>query len=346
MRLGTGNEISAVELAHSPVYAERPEAQGRYRLSSLSFPLYPNAEAAIAAYASREVNALANIAARERLLVLPSSRVYTQVDSSAAMLIFNWKETPLAEKRLRQSLSLSLDVPELVQKHLGADVAYADSPYPPSSSIYLTQPFWRSYDIAHARTLLDAAGIFPSNEDEAPATEANSASDVSTSKSLSLLIEDTAPMRNLAHDIAAQWGLLGFQLQTEALSIDDLSNRLETGRFQTAILMLPIGGDFDLYRYWHPAQYGNGQNYGAASDHDIADLLEKARREIYSNRRAALYQQFQIAFAEQAVAIPLYYPLYTFVLNEQIDGLQLGYLASPADRFRGIGEWRITTPTS
>ena len=143
-----------------------------------------------------------------------------------------------------------------------------------------------------------------------------------------------------------QWGQLGFEVQIEAVGAEDLANRLSTGRFQTAIVELPVGGDFDLYRYWHPAQYGNGRNYGAAANHEVAELIEKARHEIYPNRRSALYQQFQDAFAEQAVAIPLYYPLYTFVVSDQIEGLQLGYLPSAADRFRGIGDWRLATETS
>ena len=52
------------------------------------------------------------------------------------------------------------------------------------------------------------------------------------------------------------------------------------------------------------------------------------------------YRQLQEAFAEQVIAIPLYYPLYTYVLRDTIEGVQLGYVATPADRFRGIREWR------
>jgi len=345
LRLGTGDAISAVELARSPLYTERPESQGRYYLSRLSFHLFQNAEAALGAYSSGAVNALANVAQRDRLLTLPNSRVYTQVAPSIGMLIFNWKEVPFAERRLRQALSLSLDLPELVRKHLGADVTYADSPYSPGSSVYLPQAFWHSYDLAQARALLDAAGIFAAETVDTSA-DADSAEADTVGARFSLLIEDRSPLRNLADEIAAQWGQLGFQVEIDGVGADDLTNRLSTGRFQTAIVELPVGGDFDLYRYWHPAQYGNGRNYGAASDHEVAELIEKARREIYPNRRAALYQQLQDAFAEGAIALPLYYPLYTFVVSDQIESIQLGYLASPADRFRGIGDWRIAAPTS
>ena len=157
----------------------------------------------------------------------------------------------------------------------------------------------------------------------------------------SLLTEDRKPLKQLAEDIAAQWALLGLQVEVEAVDADDLADRLSTGRFQAAIATLRIGGDFDLYRYWHPAQYDNGYNYGAVSSNEVSELIEQARREIYSDRRALLQQQFQEAFAADAIAIPLYYPLFTYVVDSRIEGLQLGYLTSPADRFRTIDDWRI-----
>ena len=57
---------------------ERPEAHGRYQIPSLHFHLYHDAEAALAAFAAREVTALGAGGARESLLALPSSQVYTQ----------------------------------------------------------------------------------------------------------------------------------------------------------------------------------------------------------------------------------------------------------------------------
>ena len=334
-----------MELARAPVFLERPEAQGSYHLTRLSFHVYPDSAAALAAYRNGAVNALANVATRARLLALPGGRVYTQVAPTIAMLIFNWNEARFAERRVRQALSLSLDAPELLRKHLGDAVTYADSPFTPGSSVYMPHDFWHSHDIAQARALLDAAGILPAGDDDSDSDIDGDDVDAADAL-LSLLIEDTGPLRSLAGDVASQWARLGFDVHIDAASAEDLTNRLQTGRFQAAIVELPVGGDFDLYRYWHPAQYGGGRNYGAAADHEVADLIEGARREIYPNRRAALQQQLQAAFAEQAIAIPLYYPLYTFVVSDQLAGIQLGYLASGADRFRGIGDWRLSAGPS
>lgn len=342
LRLDSEDSISYVELLRSPVFLDRQAAQGPYKLPRLNFLLFPSDEVAVAAYAAGEINALANLASRGAMLTLPKSRVYTQTESSVTMILFNWKESVFAERRLRQALSLSLDVPELVRKNLGAEVAYADSPYPPGSSVYRPNPFWLAHDLEQALALLNAARIVPSESD--PESESSAADGSATQ--FSLLIEDSKPLRHLADDIASQWSLLGFQVQVEAVNADDLANRLSTGRFDVAIHTLRIGGDFDLYRYWHPAQYGNGRNYGGVSNHEVAELIEQARREIYGSRRALLQLEFQEAFAENAIAIPLYFPLFTFIIDAEIEGIRPGYLTSPADRFRGIGDWRIAARAS
>ena len=339
LRLGAGNTVSAVELARAPVYLEGPESPGKYALDRLRFNLYPDAESALAAYASASVNALANVAPRSRLLDMLDGRIYTQVAPAITMLIFNWNDARIAERRVRQALALSLDLPKLVDKHF-ADVTHADSPYTPGSSIYLPHAFWHSQDLEQARALLAAAGIVPAGASEGEVV-ADADENEAAETRLSLLIEDAPALRNFADEVANQWGQLGFAVQIEPASADDLANRLSTGRFQTAIIELPAAGDFDLYRYWHPAQHGSGLNYGAAADPETAELIEGARREIYPDRRAALLRQLQTAFAEGPIAIPLYYPLYTFVVSDQIAGIQLSHLASGSDRFRGIGEWRL-----
>lgn len=345
LRLGSENSVASVELALAPVFLERGEAQGRYHLTGLSFHLFPSGQAAIAAYASGQLSALADLATRAELLALPNSRVYTQTDSSVTMILFNWKESIFAERRLRQALSLSLDLPALVRKNLGTAVAYADSPYAPGSSVYRPNPFWLAHNLDQALALLDAARILPAEPGETdPESDASDAD--APAMRFSLLIDDSNPQRQLADDFAAQWGRLGFQVQAEAVSADALANRLTTGRFDSAIATLRIGGDFDLYRYWHPAQLDNGRNYGAVSNHEIAELIELARREIYSGRRALLQQKTQETFADEAIAIPLYYPLFTFIVHAEFEGIRLGYLTSPADRFRGIGDWRIAARPS
>lgn len=332
--------INAVHLQRSPTHRERTEAQAGYLFRDLIFRLYTKEADAIAAYESGEIDALASKDPPERLLLIPQSKHFRQVLSELGILIFNWNKTPFEERRGRQALALSLDLPRLVQTHHGTAAVFADSPYILGSSAYQPNAFWHSYDPEKAVTLLAAVELVttPSSAEE---TNGEAASDVSAS--YRLLAGDDAQDRGLADDIAAQWRQLGFDFRVESVDAPTFSERLESGDFDAAIIPQLIGADRDLFRFWHPAQHGGGANYGAANQNEMAELIEIARGEVYAGRRALLYQQLQEVFAEQALAIPLYYPLLTYVARDNIEGIKLGFLASPADRFRGIARWRPVT---
>ncbi len=337
--------ISEVRLALSPIFQNRPEAANAYYFNDLRFSFYNGADAAIAAYFAGEIDGLANIAPRTQLISLPESQVYTQVDSMLHLLIFNWNDPRFTEKRLRQALALSLDVPALVEAHLGSNATYADSPYAPGSSIYQPHEFWVNHDLEQARSMLET-DLATEPEEATGETESDSAEEPGAASKISLLVEDTIISSGLGRDIAAQWELLGFEIELDIVTREQLANRLQTGSFEAAIVAQRINSDPDLYRFWHPAQSVNGANYGAVSQQEIAELLEGARGEIYGVPRAMLYQQFQSVFAEEAIAIPLYYPLYTFVARDSIAGIELGHMGTAADRFRGIGKWRPVELTS
>ena len=332
--------LDTVQLLRSPVFAERPEAKNGYFFRELRFRFFAEPDDALSAYLANDIDAfLPPPSNLTNLTALSSSRLYTQTQASIGVLIFNWKEDQFTARRLRQALALSLDIPELIQSHLGPAATFADSPFVASSSIYQPHPFWTTYDLDQARSLLE--GAVPPADDDPPSENAEAPpSGTGAQNRISLLVEDTMPLPSLASAIAAQWRLLGLQADAEAVSMAELIDRLESGRFQAAIVTQHIGAGADAFRFWHPAQHGTGQNYGAMPDTTVAELLESARMGVYSTRRVDFYRQFQEEFAQAVIAIPLYYPLYTYVARDNIEGIQLGFLRTGADRFRSIKFWR------
>ena len=330
LAVSADGRIKRAQLAHSPVFLRRPEASSGYHYRELEFVLYSDSDAALAGFAAKEIDALANAGTREQLLALPNAHMRTQVESAVAMLIFNWKDRPFGERRVRQALSLALDSPQLVAQTLGADATYADSPYPPGHSAYLPNPAWTQHDLVEAQGLLAASR----------------AADGETDRQYTLLVDGGAGHAELARGIVAAWGRLGMDFAVDAADSRRHQERLAAGEFDAAIVTQRIGGNPDLFRFWHSAQHGRGGNYGAVSEHAIDELLELARAEIYAVRRAEHVQALTAEFAEQTIAIPLYYPLYTYAVRAGIDGVGLGYLATPADRFRGIQGWRAATMRS
>jgi peptide/nickel transport system substrate-binding protein len=70
-------------------------------------------------------------------------------------------------------------------------------------------------------------------------------------------------------------------------------------------------------------------------------VLEQARRTTDRTARAALYRQFQLMFADELPAILIYYPIYTYAVDERVQGVYMGPLNYPADRFATVADWYI-----
>ena len=123
-----------------------------------------------------------------------------------------------------------------------------------------------------------------------------------------------------------------------------LQERLDAGLFNAAMVELTQLGtaDPDVYDFWHDAEYPDGKNVGGVSDRLISETLEHARREPNGLNRKSAYLSFQSEFLNRAIAIPLYYPIYTYATSPQVSDVQLGYLGVASDRFLGIGRWSLT----
>ena len=347
--LGVNNDgdITSVRLQRSPLYRERTDSPDAFQISAMRFDLFASADDALDAYRAGQIDALANVGTRQQLLSLPNARIYTQLQSQLSVLIFNWDEPMFRDRRFRQALALSLDLPAIVERNVSGSATHADSPLIPGLAAYGSSAFWITHDIERAQLLTASVAANQAIADADAGDDADDADSAEeTTDGFTILVEDVAPLTNLARDIAEGWGSLGIRVDVEPLPIDQLEDRLQIGAFESAIVTQHIGSDPDLYRFWHPAQTESGQNYGGANSDIISELLEDIRQADNGIIRHRALQEFQHQFAELAIAIPLYYPLYTLAVRDAIDGVRLGYLGTSADRFRSLYNWRLASPPS
>ncbi len=333
----TGN-IGAVLLHKAPTFDDRRDNGGETGFGELRLGIYASAEHAIEAYRANQADVLANTSQREQLLSLPGSRVYTGVESSLTILIYNWEMPIFQDRRVRRALALGLNHHLLMEKYLADNATFADSPFIPGSAVYQPNAFWYSYDQALAASFLEAVSGASSETDDS-GDAADNGDEGDDDFTFTLLVQDRSPFRELASDIVEQWHALGFNVTVETNSAEQLLESLDAGYFEAAIVTQQIGIDPDVYRFWHPA---GELNYGSVAQNDISELLDTARRTTNGIARHMMYQQFQEKFAEQAIAIPFYYPLYTLVARDSVGGVRLGLLGSGADRYRSFSEWHAT----
>ena len=251
----------------------------------------------------------------------------------------------------------------------------ANSPLLPSSWAYDARVEWPAYDAAHAQELIatadlggdeeqaaataepgDASGDVAAGGEGAPvSTEAPTepgaegtaaATEAATEQgpvklALVILTLDDLAMIEMATEIAGAWQQVGVETSIDPVDSATLHSRLEEGDFDAALVELSFepDADPDPYVFWHQGQFGSGQNYGGMDDRRISETLEQARRVTLGLDRMAYYRQFQQLFAERAPALVLYYPLWFYGADARLEGVQLGFLSTPSDRFRNIHDW-------
>ena len=54
-----------------------------------------------------------------------------------------------------------------------------------------------------------------------------------------------------------------------------------------------------------------------------------------------MYDNFQVVFSQELPALPLYYPVYTYAVDQQVNGASTEPLYDPSDRFSSVASWYL-----
>jgi peptide/nickel transport system substrate-binding protein len=144
--------------------------------------------------------------------------------------------------------------------------------------------------------------------------------------------------------IRDDWAVLGVGVTLQAVPYDELiSDYLDTRLYQSALVDLSLARtpDPDPYPFWHQTQATGGQNYSLWNDRQASEYLEQARIIADPEERGRLYRNFQVRFASELPALPLFYPMYTYAVDAEIQGVRVGPLFDFSDRFANVTEWYL-----
>ncbi len=356
---GNSDGITAISLRVAPVYRQRPEGQGAYQVERLVFQMFVSEAAAIEALRSGAIDAFGGVSGQDLYDLEQAGIIQTHITlaPTIGLVLFNWssEHTPaFRDNRARLALTFGADRAGLVNRHLSGRAVLADSPIVPGSWAYAGPVSWPAYDPAQALELLTEVS-FATPEPQVTATPEGTPppeptlepeitptpTEVPPVYDFALLTTDDPAQISLATELAAQWTQLGLTVQVEHLPQDRLFERLDAGDFDAALVELTLSPrvDPDPYVFWHQGQAPDGQNYGAVSDRRSSELLEMARRDANGIHRAEYYAEFQQIFAARTLALLLYYPVYEYAVSTRIEGVEIGYLSTPADRFFSLGHW-------
>jgi len=310
------------------------------QLKELTFRFYPTYQETLVAYDQEEVLGGAVPAIAMPLAQrLENLNIYNAQLSGYVLIYLNLQDTETVpffqETELRQALMVGLNRQALVDTALHGQGVVAYGPILPSSWAYNPAVPSIDYNPDRANSLLNRLGWADSNEDGIRERDGQPLA-------FTLLTNDDPLKIDVAHQVSQQWQQFGIAATVE-IATDDLAQRLTNHNFQTVLAELSFFGDPDPYPLWHSTQSEGGLNFGGWNHRQASILIEQARSFTDPGPRTDAYLEFQRIFADQLPALILYYPVFTYGVHQDVQGVQLSPLVSPSDRFRNIEEWYLAT---
>lgn len=269
--------------------------------------------------------------------------VYASPMAGYTALFFNVRDPLFASGDVRRAIDLALDRERIVDGPLDGRAEVAFGPVPMTSWAF--GPPGLTHDPKAAAEMLEAAGWTDADGDGVRERGA-------TRLSFSLLVNDDDPERvAVAQEIVGQLGRIGIQAVVQAMPAAEVSAALAGQQFAAAIFgWHSVTGDPDSFHLWHSSFADEGLNFTGWRNQDVDSLLTEARRTADQDTRRELYERFQVIFAEQVPAVPLYYPRYYFAVQAGVHGVEPAPVIRPSDRLDGLARWFVesdgaATPT-
>ena len=336
-----GTRVSAITL--EPV--SRDNVTHKPFLDKIILRYYTSPQAVFEAFRIGEIDGTGGLTPdlMNRLIGRDDLTIHTtELARSVSVFINTRKDSgtvALSEKPVRQALMYALDRDRLVREALAGQAVVADSLFIPDTWAYHTGVKKYTTNALRAVELLRGAGY--ELRAVAPSPREVWQKD-GEALSFTLLTPDDPVRRAVAEAVATQWRELGVVVAVQPVR-NLARDFLATRQFQAALTDLEMGGDPEVYALWHRSQTVTGQNYAGYESKEVSDWVEQARLSQDRTVRAELYRKLQDALADDLPAIPLYHPIYRYVIANYVRNVQLPPLLNTSDRLRNVSDWAIST---
>ena len=320
-------------------YAKKPFIQ------RIVFRYYPDGQSAFTAYQAGDVQGVSRITAdvlpaalKDANLALFSGRLPSL---TLIYLNLNNPEVPFfKDANFRRALLTAINRPLIIKNVLQGQGEIANGPILPGTWAYDSSIEKINYDPVAVSQLLNSAGYTSSGSPGGLTMKDG------TPVKFTLLYPEDPTHEAIAQIIKSDWEAMGANVSLDAQSYDTILNdRLDQRVYQAALVEINYSNspDPDPYPFWDQGQATGGQNYSQWQNKTASEYLEQARVVNDIDERARYYRNFQVLFSQDLPALPLFYPIYTYGVDKAIQGVQMGPLYSPCDRFDTISDWYLVS---
>jgi peptide/nickel transport system substrate-binding protein len=315
-------------------------------VEQIAFRYYPDGAAALAAYQAGEISGIGTISNETLPAVLQEAnlKVYTSRLPDWTLVFLNLDNpnaTFFQDGAVRKALLMGLNRQRMIDTLLQGQAFLSDGPIMPGSWAYFAGVERINYDANAAVAMLVEAGYTIPAEGGTVRTNAEG-----TKLSFALVYPDEPLYQGIADALQRDWAQIGVEAKLNPLPYEELvSSYLDTRQYQAALVNLSMARtpDPDPYPFWHQSQITGGQNYSQWDDRQASEYLEQARLVTDPAERTRLYNNFQVRWSQELPALPLFYPVYNYAVSSDVQGVSIGPLFDPADRFANLMDWFLLT---
>jgi peptide/nickel transport system substrate-binding protein len=258
----------------------------------------------------------------------------------------------LADASVRQALDVGVDKTQLVKSILGGYGVILDGPIPPgvSGTIMPAIPMALTHAVA-----ADATTTSTVNADAARAilvkggwkfdTATGAWTKGKQTLSFTLATADQPQLVATAQAVVAAWRAAGIQASVQVYPLSEFNvNVIRPRQYDALLFGEVVGRSLDLFAFWDSSQRNDpGLNVAMYANSKVDALLSQARATTDTAQRDKLYAQFATDVEKDTPAVFLYSPQFIYVVPKSLQGVELGALTTPSDRFLNVYQWYTET---
>ena len=326
------NGRKVIHLARNESYFK-----GQAKLSRIQLHVYKTTDAIKRALATSEVNAASDLS------VVTASEVDTRryvVENkpinSGVYAILNTASPTLQDQKVRHALQVGTDT-AAVRKAVSSALPALHLPII-DGQISGQLPAAPTHNEKQAGELLDEAGWkldgSVRKKDGQPLT-------------LSVVTTKNTDFEKALESLSQQWRKLGVTITTSIVDSADPSQNvaqdiLQPRRYDVLLYQLTVGGDPDVYAYWHSSQSSGGFNLSNYKSPIADEALVSSRSRIEPDLRSAKYITFTKQWLNDVPAIGLYQATTQYIHTGAVHTIpQETTLVSAADRYNSALYWSV-----
>ena len=321
-------------------------ARGRPFIDHVTLFVYPNERELLTAFDRGEITNISAITPDRASEFHDSSAV--EIKTAPLPRVFaiflNQNEAQIfLSKKLRQAIDKVIDKKKIVSEVLHGFGTPLEGPIPPSNPFYEKQDMER---LSEEEILALFAGEgWKKNEVTGLLTkeERRGKTLASSTLSFSITTGDIPELTKAANLVRDMLSRVGISAEVKIFSESDLrQNAIKPRKYDALLYGNQVEHDSELYAYWHSSErLSPGLNFAVYTNTKVDRALEEMRISYDPDKRKESYMLLEREIREDAPAIFLYSPNFIYIVKSGIEGIGLGGLQKPADRFANIYEWYI-----